>query len=385
MEYRYKRDLKNSFMIIDAALGDMGYEKDILRYNDIDVLVPFHTLDINNKTQVWYDITGMVSLSDYMMQQGININLIRKVLWYLKTAIDEVSRYLIDVNHLLLDAESIYVIKNNTEWKLMFIYYPDNESEAGLESVLQFLMSNADSESMDFCLKLYDAASDGVNIDGLIKLIDDELSDSRKDIENHIETVDMDENIDSIDQLPKEDLTHVDDSLYDIFEDDYENKKSLLEKLIDKVKSYISSNLHIKITNKNTKTDDSFSDFVVEPDVKLYEPTVLLKSMDDDIADVTDNVYNLKYVGDNHNDNIRIDKDEFLLGSSKEGNDSVINSPVISRFHAKIIREGKKLYIEDLNSTNGTCVNGKLLGYKDRICLNHNDEIMFADECYKVV
>ena len=60
MEYKFKRDLKNSFMIVDTKFSDMGYEKEILKNNDIGVLVPFHTLDINNKTEVWYDITGLV-------------------------------------------------------------------------------------------------------------------------------------------------------------------------------------------------------------------------------------------------------------------------------------------------------------------------------------
>ena len=126
MEYRFKRDLKNSFMIAKATFDDMGYEKDILMYNDIDILVPFHTVSINNEMQVWYDITGLVSLKDYLMQQGITLELIRKVLVYLKIAIDETERFLIDVNHLIIDANTIFVVKNNSEWRLMLIYYNDH-------------------------------------------------------------------------------------------------------------------------------------------------------------------------------------------------------------------------------------------------------------------
>nr|MCR4610429.1 FHA domain-containing protein [Lachnospiraceae bacterium] len=95
--------------------------------------------------------------------------------------------------------------------------------------------------------------------------------------------------------------------------------------------------------------------------------------------------YELQYMGSGCKDNIRINKDEFLLGSCKEGNDCVIDSPVVSRYHAKIIREGKEVFLQDLNSTNGTSVNGTLLGYQDKVRLNMNDEIMFADERYKFV
>ena len=43
------------------------------------------------------------------------------------------------------------------------------------------------------------------------------------------------------------------------------------------------------------------------------------------------------------------------------------------------------MYIEDLNSTNGTSVNGELLGYQQKVEIKSGDEIMFADECYKIV
>lgn len=42
-----------------------------------------------------------------------------------------------------------------------------------------------------------------------------------------------------------------------------------------------------------------------------------------------------------------------------EGNNLVIDDPTVSRFHAEIYREGRNFYIRDLESTNGTFVNGK--------------------------
>ena len=172
MEYKFKRDLKNSFMIVNTKFSDMGYEKEILKNNDIGVLVPFHTLDINNKTEVWYDITGLVSLHDYLLQQGITIELMRKVLLYLKIAIDEVERYLIDTNHLVIDVDTIYVVKNNNDWKLMLIYYPNESSDVSVDNILEFFMNNADKESMDIAFELYDTAGLGTSIDGLIQLIE---------------------------------------------------------------------------------------------------------------------------------------------------------------------------------------------------------------------
>ncbi len=405
MDYRFKRDLKNSFMIVESGFENAGYEKDVLRFNDIDVLVPFHTVDINNVTQVWYDITGLVSLKDYLMQQSITYELMRKVFLYLKIAIDETERYLIDVNHLSINVDTVFVVKNDVEWKVMLIYYPD-ENQSSLESILEFFMSNVSKDMMDFCFKLYDSGMDGNTIDGIIRLIDDEIGcddivgdeannkneqhdseeydyrnedeERRLDWEYEGSRISDDEDYiwgnNKIDIFGEEELT-IFDKIKKCMIDFFETKK---KNILDKEDNKIS--LFSRKENRKNKNDIMYEDFSYEPDQQIYEPTVLLKAVEEDR-----DVLNLKYIGNSKKDDIRIDKEEFRVGSSIEGNDSVIDSPVISRFHAKIIKEGKSYYLEDLNSTNGTSVNGKLLGYRDRIELNPEDTIMFADECYKIV
>lgn len=405
MDYRFKRDLKNSFMIVESGFENAGYEKDVLRFNDIDVLVPFHTVDINNVTQVWYDITGLVSLKDYLMQQSITYELMRKVFLYLKIALDETERYLIDVNHLSINVDTVFVVKNDVEWKVMLIYYPD-ENQSSLESILEFFMSNVSKDMMDFCFKLYDSGMDGNTIDGIIRLIDDEIGcddivgdeannkneqhdseeydyrnedeERRLDWEYEGSRISDDEDYiwgnNKIDIFGEEELT-IFDKIKKCMIDFFETKK---KNILDKEDNKIS--LFSRKENRKNKNDIMYEDFSYEPDQQIYEPTVLLKAVEEDR-----DVLNLKYIGNSKKDDIRIDKEEFRVGSSIEGNDSVIDSPVISRFHAKIIKEGKSYYVEDLNSTNGTSVNGKLLGYRDRIELNPEDTIMFADECYKIV
>ena len=390
MDYKFKRDLKNSFMIVESGFENAGYEKNILRYNDIDVLVPFHTVEINNVTQVWYDITGLVSLKDYLMQQTITYELMRKVFLYLKIAIDETERFLIDVNHLSIDIDTIFVVKNDMEWKLMLIYCPDN-NQSSLDNILEFFMDNVSKEMMDFCFKLYDSGIEGNTIEGIINLIDKEInceySTNKNDTDNNYseELEEYNTNNEEEETNKKSDfkrrlLSDDDDYIWghnsiDIFE---ENEK---ETLFEKIKRIITNYF-----NFNKKQDTTYEDFTYEPDQQIYEPTVLLKSFDHEESIIEGGMKGeLQYLGEKKKDNIRINKDEFRLGSSLDGNDSVIDSPVVSRFHAKILREGKSYYLEDLNSTNGTCVNGKMLGYRDKVELNPEDTIMFADECYKIV
>lgn len=70
---------------------------------------------------------------------------------------------------------------------------------------------------------------------------------------------------------------------------------------------------------------------------------------------------------------VELVKDETTFGR-KEGNDIVIDNQAISGNHGKIVKEGDQYFIEDLNSTNGTYLNGhkikkNLLKNKDQVSI----------------
>ena len=74
------------------------------------------------------------------------------------------------------------------------------------------------------------------------------------------------------------------------------------------------------------------------------------------------------------NKSFRFEK-TIIIGRDKSCN-IVINDPLVSRRHAKItVIEGKKFYIEDLNSTNGTYVNNNPILKGKKILLKKNDKI----------
>ncbi len=58
--------------------------------------------------------------------------------------------------------------------------------------------------------------------------------------------------------------------------------------------------------------------------------------------------------------------DEIRLGRQPE-NHIQLRDPKVSRFHAVIRRKGAQLYLEDLNSTNGTFLNGQPLASRKRL------------------
>jgi hypothetical protein len=62
--------------------------------------------------------------------------------------------------------------------------------------------------------------------------------------------------------------------------------------------------------------------------------------------------------------------------------DLTIPVPRISRQHARFVVEGNKLLLEDLNSSNGTSVNG--IRITSVVSLNHQDKVELLDVTFKI-
>lgn len=80
--------------------------------------------------------------------------------------------------------------------------------------------------------------------------------------------------------------------------------------------------------------------------------------------------------------NISLTGDLTLIGKLDSRVDAVIPLPTVSRIHAKLRKVDQEYYLMDLNSKNGTYLNGQLLpGHENRL-LSPGDEISFADAAY---
>ena len=79
---------------------------------------------------------------------------------------------------------------------------------------------------------------------------------------------------------------------------------------------------------------------------------------------------------------IYLQDDLTVIGKMETAADAVVNLPTVSRIHAKIRRRDGEYYLTDLNSRNGTSVNGKMLKGDEDYCLQDQDEVDFAQARY---
>ncbi len=82
---------------------------------------------------------------------------------------------------------------------------------------------------------------------------------------------------------------------------------------------------------------------------------------------------------------VMVDKLPFVIGKKKELCQLSIPNRMISRVHAEIYVEAGKYFIKDRGSTNGTKVNGELIGANCMRQLSDGDKITLADEVISFV
>ena len=79
---------------------------------------------------------------------------------------------------------------------------------------------------------------------------------------------------------------------------------------------------------------------------------------------------------------VYLNEDLTVIGKLENACDAVIDLPTVSRIHAKIRKREEAYYLTDMNSRNGTSVNGRLLRPEEEYQLEPEDEIDFAQARY---
>ena len=82
-------------------------------------------------------------------------------------------------------------------------------------------------------------------------------------------------------------------------------------------------------------------------------------------------------------DKILLEKTTTLIGRLSDSVDHVIDNKAVGKMHAEIIRRDEKYYIIDLNSVNGTYINGERAVCNIETEIKNGDSIMLANESYR--
>jgi hypothetical protein len=410
MEITYQRNVNRNYMILEGQAMEETYEESMLAENHIKALLSFYTIHANGKTQYWYDITGLHSLRDFVSQEGVEIKTIYQIIVYLGIALDEINRYLLSQERLLLGPDTVFLSRNQKESDLVLCYCPvaSEDFTMSLLSIMELFLTEVDHNKIELtklCYALYERVAKGdVRYEELTEMVcnydkENAVPGLCKEEEAFLGPGADDREADDFEGPKDRDLKtdragrrevsadRLEDCGWDELGEEEEEEKGGVREIILHYFSDLWSGIRNlfsirKKYEENIRQDrlESIDDFIYDPSNDFEEATTILKLEE---GSQRKNLH-LIYEGEDGEDDFRITSESFRIGSMPEENDGVIHAKAVSRHHARIRLQGQDIYLEDLNSTNGTFLNGKVLSFGLPVRLSEGDKIRFADQSYRL-
>ena len=395
MEIKYQRNLKNSYMVIiepERPLNPDGeLAERMLQRQPLSGLLTWVSMEHRGDMTFWYQITGMQSLTDRLQQQSVDHILLQGILAVLLGLQEELPRYYLKPEHLLLRAEQIFIDTAGGRIRLCYEPMWSRDPRESLQELLEQLLphiDHSDKAAVALAYGLYENCQQP-NAD-VWRYVREQPQAFWSGGQQVMPTAEMPESGGEAD-ASNTDVAEADDLSgrrgAALFSDDHNKNATHGTSFAQRIEPFIHPALHpilqqlpekYKRFRKREKDRQPEPIYMFEPEEEAAvceNPTVYLGAGEHTQG-------RLNYVGSGVQPSFQVEGDVFLIGGKNGQADGQIDAPGVSRSHARITREEDAYYIEDLNSRNGTCLNGELLLYRQKRRLKSGDHLRFAQEEY---
>jgi len=350
MKIEYIRNPQSGYMRIELPNPLSRTEEEMLSNNVIEGLLPVCRQQENGKYLLRYDITGKQALDSILENAPADERLLRSLLIGISVVWKQLEKYLLSAEEILLTPETVFW-EGKTE-KVYFCYCPKTTESfrEQLVRLMEYMLAKTDHKNIaavQMVYSVYEEVRQDTFYVGVLQDYLQEVSVRKLEIEE---------------KMPESRIIETDN-----------NTKQPNRK--EQVMAWIKERIKRLSKKKMVNRKELFAD---EEAVMQESATTIMKVDDNELKGI------LKYRGTNFLTDIRVTKTPFIIGSASNC-DAVIKHPNISRKHAKITVCDDIYFIEDLNSTNGTKVNGGLLSYKTKVSLSKNESVYLANEPFYFV
>ena len=132
------------------------YQYQILTSRKLDGLLSADMYATDGEYALYYEISNMQNLEKWFTKEKINNKWMERIAEGLKTALWSLEQYLLDGRNLLTEPAHIFV--NMESEKIYFVYFPYyiEEKQQDMEKFLTFLIENTDETEKDIIETVYD-------------------------------------------------------------------------------------------------------------------------------------------------------------------------------------------------------------------------------------
>ncbi|MGG7179423.1 FHA domain-containing protein [Clostridium paraputrificum] len=317
------RDNRKMLQIMCKTIDTVEYQVKMINFNKELPFIEIDVLTMNDNNTLSYDITDYHKLTEAIKKGEISLQVLLDLLLTLVSTLVNLNNYFLNLNNVYLNEENIYFSTFTKEIRV--IYLP-------LREELKNPFTNQKIVILNLLVACKSLGGNNEELDMAIMEVRDDIG-TLYSLKNHLEKIKDEEVI-----LKTDEVVQV--------------KPTFKEKLFSGTKNVVKNNIIKKETTKNEETGNK---------VSIFE------------------VFTLVIFEENNKRIINLDKDAYLLGRLEGAVDIAIKNSSIGRIHGRIEKDDYYYYFIDLNSKNGSFLNGERLISNKKYRLEKGSQIKLAN------
>lgn len=376
MEYVRNVNCNYERILLEEKPNGKLYQYCVLGRGEIGGLLPCSLRYIDGSAYLYYDITSRQNISHLYSNRCITREWLTDFVWSLKRIQQELQRFLLDIRNILWYPEQIFQdLESNI---FSFVYVPYYRGEPSFIKLVEFWVEHidySDEELVECVYRMYEKIERNGEVYLQARIFED-----AECLENRKEDVGFTGLTDSVTGgiQTERDGTSGEMDTHDIQTEDVIHKtvtgekkgiRGLLggkKKKDKKLREDYQRSMQRAMTGYAVAEETPYTD-------ETYGQTVYVE----EDVDVVDRIHRLctpegKLLGS-------LEVPMLSVGKKKGEVDLALQDSSVSRIHARVTNECGTVYLEDLNSTNGTFRNSIRLHPYEKQRLDEGDEIRFGN------
>lgn len=379
----YKRELNHSYMVLRCRGMELTerYDYRILMHNRIRRLLPCSMRQMDGEDFLYYDISSKQPLERLYEGGMLKASDLADIIREIAAVQADLGEYMLDESGLLLEEGMIFADVETKE--LHFAFYPGNkEAVRQYEGLADFFLGNTDhsqEQAVDLAYEFYRMSkTDYFVLSSFLPLLEKKLASVKTGWEE--------ESLAEMERLEgaalKADFGDSQDREEKEETGEKERKKAKKEGVFQRLLSFLKRE---KGARAETDISEEWSDMVWDSyEQQLYEngsqETVYFADLDKKERQIQKA---LCLRAEEGNRKILLRDFPITFGKMKGRVTVVLEDHSVSRIHAQIEAAEDGMRIRDLNSRNGTCINGKKLLPNEAEPLQEGDTVSFGRERFR--
>lgn len=386
-----------------------GYEYRMCKNNTLGSILGFQLRSQNGTYYFYYEVSGMQSLDVFLQSQKLKRDFMLILAKKIVRLCKELSEYALDLSSVVLEPKYVMITNGGEEVRFLYSFSENGIKNEGLEKLLESCieyLDYKDEELVTLLYKVYENMLEQGECFGLEKEMESILlyfSEEEKELSQ--ESINLTRLTNPFEDYSNE----IEVPLWNKSKVAQNETKHLRVGLvlllllnvailciwrpltILKIFFCVSVGVVLIVLNlniikqKKISKKEEVKQMQAEECIEEYERSSQGFGINNESTQMITVKDTEKFLCNVQGDNpqyIYFSEAKKIIGKNKERAQICITSESVSRIHAMILRRGDEYIVEDLNSTNGTWINGKALIPRNPCVLKEGDKVRFAEVEY---